>query len=211
METILLEVNLLDIESGMSDVFPAYTRYSPDGGYSWYMLYFGGNVHIDESDLWKLNAIGQCILFDFSKTTASGFHALCIQAMAYAPDGGHLGSIETYSTDGYLSSIYTGSEEAVPILNTGNVAVFSERVTDGSRYYTLEQLVQRADGTAAYRTVSDNSISVQFGSNNVVLAVGDVLPEAGTYRLRTEYYFNGICYARSTHAFFVNYSAETEY
>ena len=82
----------------------------------------------------------------------------------------------------------------------------AERGADGYRQYKLEYLVRLEDGTTRYEPVPDGVISVHFGCGLVELSVGDMLPSAGTYRLSIEYSFNDICFAQSSHTFFVNYS-----
>ena len=170
------------------------------------MLYFGGTARIDGVDLWDLEVIDKCLLFDFSATALDTSQALCIQAMAYTENDCHLGYTETYSMDAYSYMFYGGTREGIPVLTAAGSLTLSERGADGYRYHTLEHLVQQADGTAEYEYVPVNSIFVRYGNGTVELSVGDVLPAAGTYRLSIEYYFNGICFAQSSHTFFVNYS-----
>ena len=43
--------------------------------------------------------------------------------------------------------------------------------------------------------------------HTLVLGIGDVLPQAGTYRIRMEWTYEGVCYAKKQMTFFINYAA----
>ena len=208
-EAICIDLCMLDVETEMGIEFPAYSRYSVDGGNSWYMLYFGGIITIDGIDLQNLEEAGKCILLDFSITSISASHTLGIQAMEHTEVERHFGCIETYSLDPYSSRVFSRTGEEYPVMVLGGTLTLPERGADGQRRYVLEQLVLKPNGRLDYEYVPSNCISVYFGNGTLTLSMGDTLPAAGTYRLRVEYYFQGICFAQSSHTFFVNYTGIT--
>jgi hypothetical protein len=112
--------------------------------------------------------------------------------------------MDAYSA--YSILLYGEAEDEIPVLTANRSLAVAERGADGYRQYKLEYLVRQEDGTARYELVPDGVISVRFGCGLVELSVGDMLPSAGTYRLSIEYSFNDICFAQSSHTFFVNYS-----
>ncbi len=207
--TYQLEVSQLDIESGQESDFPAYVRYSVDGGESWYMLYYGGTVQLEEVDLWILGTVGNCLLLDLSGTELDAAQDICVRAEAYTGEDFHIGSAEIYSMEMTSSYAVESGGTDIPVLSADGTLLLQERAVDGERSYILEHLVLLEDGTLEYEAVPEGFFSVQFGVDAAELSVDDYLPSAGTYRLRVIYEFNGICFARSNHTFFVNYLEST--
>ena len=88
---------------------------------------------------------------------------------------------------------------------------------DAQLEYSLDILTMTDYGTVEYRpvTLSADGLSAERtnygGVHNLVFRIGEVLPQAGTYRLNMTWKYEGICFAKSLTTFFINYSALTAY
>jgi len=203
-----LKVMLLEPEQGGETWLPAFSRYSPDGGESWYMLYYGGAIVIEEDDLYAFQSTGKMLVLDFSGTDTSLGEVLYVQATAYDEKAQYIGVAEVYSMDAFMTMSSYDLNEA-PILTADQPLALAEYGADGARSYTLEKLTRQENGMTQYKYLNDDSIFVQFQNGVALLETGDALPEAGTYRLTVEYTYKGLCFAVSQHTFFVNYSGHT--
>ena len=103
--TVTGSAELVTIGMDIND-FPALTRYSTDGGQSWYQLYFGGAVELQLSN--EEPAWPQLLLLDFSRTDVKPEDVLTLTAGA---DGEVLAQSDTVTV-----SAPVPQSTAVPVL-----------------------------------------------------------------------------------------------
>ena len=83
--------------------------------------------------------------------------------------------------------------------------------------YTLEILAKAEDGSFYYKRIDPEAAGLNVVHNDdehryeLVLTIGDRLPQAGTYRVNMKWIYEGICYVKTQTTFFINYAAHTEY
>ena len=188
---------------------PAFTRYSYDGGETWYMLYYGGVIEFDLS--WQESI---SLLLDFSYTNIKSGVPLSIVTAVYTGDGKRycslfeslpIGKSRTYSVQGKTAQfpVLIGAESDV--LEFAIESCFKEC----EQNYTFEALLPVDDeyDAAFYQEVTEEYFFVELDGDgmNLLVSVGDILPPPGTYRLTVTYNYDGTYIDDSEMIFFVNY------
>lgn len=187
------------------DSLPAHTRYSPDGGETWYMLYYGGAINMDTDELITVEG-SECLLLDLTYTGWSG--PLSLEVTAYAEDGWYESWCESYP-----HAVLFGTQSAkTPMMLSEErdiVLALPADWNDCGTELVLERMSGHdEDARPVYVPVEDGSIEVDFVDYAAIVSVGDVFPEAGTYRLTISYDYCGISFAQTQVTFFVNYSGD---
>lgn len=183
---------------------PAFTRYSADGGESWYMLYCGGSICVDTAQM-PIFEDGQCLLLDMSGTDWDSTQPVCLSATAYTEEGRYVGETVSEAT----VELFQTRTAQTPLMMSASgplVLPVPESWTECGKEVCLERL-ELSDGMPQYRAITDDSIRIEFGEDSVTVSAGDALPAAGTYCLNIGYQYGSVCFAESEITFFVNYSA----
>ena len=207
-----LPINMLLPENSMTlivsldgGVLPAFTRYSVDGGESWYMLYYGGSIHVDAAQMTVFED-DQYLLLDLYRTEWDSTQPLYLSAAADTEEGRYIGGAVSEAT-AELFQTYTAETPLMMNADSMLELPVPESWAECEKEVCLK-LLELSDGLPAYRTITDDSIRVEVGEvDNVTVSVGDTLPTAGTYCLTIRYKCGGICFAESEITFFMNYSA----
>lgn len=214
------------------DVLPDYTRFSVNGGESYYMMYDGFIAEFALQGMTELT-----VLLDFSHAGLKEDEDLVLAMEAYAGETlvetcrstvspGAQESLRT--TVHSLQQPMTVEDTAVPavteasavaILSRNNVLEYTLPLdwADKDLEYSVQILTRAADGSLVYNHVplSDSSLSATYtnysGTHNLVFQLGETLPQAGTYRLNMKWSYEGICFAEQQTTFFINYSAYSAY
>jgi len=201
---MILPENSTTLVVSLSDgVLPAFTRYSVDGGENWYMLYYGGSIRVDAAQM-SVFEDGQCLLLDLYRTDWDSAQSLLLSAVAYTQEGRYIGEVVSEAT---AELFQTRTAETPLMLNASGPLELSvpESWAECEKEACLNRL-ELSDGMPVYREIIDDSVRIEFGEDDVTVAVGDVLPAAGTYWLTIRYKCGGVCFAESKITFFVNYS-----
>lgn len=101
------------------------------------------------------------------------------------------------------------------ILNRGQVleVELPKEWREAEMEYSLELLTMTDSSRLVYQPVSlaTNYWDVDYINDgkyhNLLVQLGSVLPQAGTYRLTMKWSYEGICYTQTQMTFFINYSA----
>lgn len=86
---------------------------------------------------------------------------------------------------------------------------------DAELEYSAEMLTMTEEQTLEYVpvTLSEAGLYGKFQdfdqTHNLVLRIGESLPQAGTYRLNMKWSYEGICFSQTQTTFFINYSVNT--
>lgn len=205
-----LPINMILPENTMSltvslagDGLPAFTRYSVDGGESWYMLYYGGDIWVDPA---QMSAFGnsQCLLLDLYRTDWDSTKLLNLSAAAYTQEGQYTGEAASEATAELFQSRTAETPLMIGVSSWLELPV-PESWAECEKEFSLNHLELR-DGMPIYREITDDTIRIEFSEDDVKVSVGELLPDAGTYCLTIRYKYGGICFAESEITFFVNYS-----
>lgn len=183
---------------------PAFTRYSVDGGESWYMLYYGGNICADIAQMPAFDN-GQCLLLDLYRTDWDSTETLYLSVAADTQEGRYTGGAVS-EADVVLFQTRTVETPLMMSASSPLELPVPESWTACEKEVRLNQLELYDDGMPVYREVTDDSIRIEFGEGDVTVSAGDTLPAAGTYCLTIRYKYSGICFAESEITFFVNHS-----
>ena len=105
------------------------------------------------------------------------------------------------------------------ILSQNNTLEFSLPMDwlDADVSYSVEILTMTESQTLEYQpvTLSAQGLRARYIdydlTHQLVLQIGEYLPQAGTYRINMKWSYEGICYAHTQTTFFINYSAKTNY
>lgn len=205
--SMILPANSMTLTATLgSDTLPAFTRYSVDGGETWFMLYYGGQIRVDAAEM-PLFESGQSLLVDLYYTEWDSANPVRLSIIVYTETGVYTGEVVSEAT----APLFRTRAAMTPlIMNADNSLVFavSENWSQCEAELCLERL-ELYDGVLSYSQVTDDSIYVEFGEADVSVEAGAVLPLAGTYRLTIFYRYGGICFAESEIIFFANYSSVT--
>lgn len=216
--------------------FPDYTKFSLNQGESYYMMYDG---YIAEFSLQGTTALS--VLLDFSHTELDESEKLMLGMEVYAEDEllttcqvnttpdareafqtvSHtlLQQAALVETESTTTQAETGDDWENRILNLENVLEFTLPMEwlDAELEYSVEMLTMTENQTLEYVpvTLSAQGLYAKYTdydlTHNLVLQIGETLPQAGTYRLNMKWSYEGICYAHTQTTFFINYSAHTTY
>ena len=220
---------------------PAFTRFSLDGGESYYMLYEGAVAEFIPDSGKSVD-----LLMDFSYTGMRQGTGFLLAMDAYSGDRmvrntfeaticGSAESVKSavYEKESYLKSLNAvqtvqteeQTEEKLEkskhgyILNRDTVLVLSlpKEWQETDMEYTVELLTMAEDRSFYYKRIDPEASGLNVVHNDdeqryeMVLSIGDRLPQAGTYRVNMEWSYEGICYVKKQTTFFINYAAHTEY
>lgn len=214
------------------DILPDYTRFSVNGGESYYMMYDGFIAEFALQGMTELS-----VLLDFSHAALKEDEDLVLAMEAYIDETLVETCRATVSPDAQeslrttvhsLQQPMTVEDTAVPavteasavaILSRDNVLEYTLPLdwADKDLEYSVQILTRAADGSLVYNHVplSDSSLSATYtnysGTHNLVFQLGETLPQAGTYRLNMKWSYEGICFAEQQMTFFINYSAYSAY
>lgn len=214
------------------DILPDYTRFSVNGGESYYMMYDGFIAEFALQGMTELS-----VLLDFSHAALKEDEDLVLAMEAYIGETLVETCRATVSPDAQeslrttvhsLQQPMTVEDTAVPavteasavaILSRDNVLEYTLPLdwADKDLEYSVQILTRAADGSLVYNHVplSDSSLSATYtnysGTHNLVFQLGETLPQAGTYRLNMKWSYEGICFAEQQTTFFINYSAYSAY
>lgn len=204
-------------ETGIS-AFPAYTRYSLDGGESDYMLYRAGLITL-EADA----AQPAAVLLELPAAAQAEDREVVLTAQAFANQS-LIGSasVSTKVTMEQLCQIRS------PILSQKSPLemVLPGGWKDGMLEYAIEMLSNvSADGEVPEQTyvkvdltgekpglVVTYSADPENGEAAHMLKIqtGETLPTPGTYRVNMKWTYEGICFEQTQITFFVNYSVYSD-
>ena len=182
------------------------TRYSLDGGNSYYMLYFDNIITVDTRNSTELS-----VLLDFSCVDSVIDTNIILTAQSYAgrtPVGSGSASV-AFSAE----SLYQ-MENRFLTQETPMVIFLSQSWKPYTFEYTVERLSVNAENSLPeYVPVDFSAFSVlNLEEENcmLVFAIDEVLPPAGTYRVKMRWSHEGICFAQEQTTFFINYSVYSE-
>ena len=187
---------------------PPFTRYSPDGGSSWYLLYYGGAVELNiASDTQRL-----LLLLDLSATEEAD--ALTLQAQAYAGQAS-VGTAEHTARLSDTLPVTAGSEPWILSDKERLVLQLDPAWSGCVLEYTVEMLTADKNlETVEYIPVelSEDTLyavrDTQEDSDELTLRLGKELPQAGTYRITFTWKLEAFCFATEQKSFFINYSSD---
>ena len=217
--------------------FPDNTRFSLNGGESYYMLTDGCVVELDLASMTELS-----VLLDFSHAKLSQEEKLTLAMEAWAgetllasrdastvPDVVDLWQMLTHSQAAETtgegeteeptepSSAATGWESKVLNRNNYLELVLPLHWWEADLEYTVDILTLTEAGSPEYRPVSlsESGLTAKRtnygGVHNLEFRIGEKLPQAGTYRVNMTWKYKDICFAKTQTTFFINYSAFTSY
>ena len=238
---VIREENAEDPENPRAEILPLprYTRFSLDGGESYYMLY---EDLVAEFFVDKTTTIP--MLLDFRYTgmeNGTGF-LLAMEAYAGADRAANCYESTICSTSAsvsaavyneaayleYLKQTQSVTEETIKkpaaqkgsyVLNQDNVLVLTlpQEWDEAEMEYSVELLTLAEDKSLAYKLVdlSASGLLAEHTENeqvhDLVISIGDKLPQAGTYRINMQWTYEGICYIEKQITFFINYTAHAGY
>ena len=192
--------------------FPAFTRYSTDGGAVWYLLYTAGEISLKAAEK-------SVVLLDIPEGAIGEVTEITITAL----QNGIGNSATTAITDIILP-------ENILILSKEYTHLETEQTQDLSEVtvevpfcweepeYVLEMLTEDEDGKVTYiPIIIDEKTPLQIKIENIekedgtvnqtiTLHMGQDYAMAGTYRLKCNWEYEGICYMQTEIPFFINYS-----
>lgn len=196
--------------------FPEFTRYSTDGGNTWYLMYGAGNISLKVSK-------ESIVLLDIPYEAVSETTEITITAK----QNGTRNSATVKFTDIILpestliiskefTHIKTGKEPD-KILYVSGIAAEAPLCWDDPKC-TVEMLTEDDDGKKTYiPLIIDEESTLQIKIENVemkdgsvkqivALVMGEDYAPAGTYRLKCNWEYEGVCYMQAEIPFFINYS-----
>ena len=175
--------------------FPAGTRFSTDGGNTWYRLGYEDRIPVDIPE----NGAAS-LLLDLSETGLTQSITLCA--------GEARGTLTADLTPIYsLGERILTSDNAIriPLTNAWPSADFgchAELLTQAEGESTWTPAELSADTLAVSYTVEETGPVL-------TLQVGKTLPQPGTYRLQISWSRDGLCFHKSELTFFINYTQQT--
>ena len=214
---------------------PDDTRFSLNGGQSYYMLADGSIVELNLEAVTELPVLmdfshaklrqeekltlameawaGETLLASCDASTIPDVTELC-RTLTHALAQAEAETETTETTETTASDPWQGK-----ILTRDNCleVVLPLHWWDAQLEYSLDILAVTDYGVLEYRPValSAGSLSAKRtsygGVHNLVLQIGDMLPQAGTYRLNMKWKYEDICFAQAQTTFFINYSTLTAY
>ena len=210
--------------------FPAFTRYSPDGGRTYYLLYFGGFIEIDgafgalevvESLMWDLR-------LDLSQTGISADTEITLEAVARLED--QVTGAAVVTTEPVAAATVTEETRILTKTKTAaaEVAAMAETEPEPDSYFVVKlpagwdacqveyevSFLQSGEKGSKYEavTLNENSLygQLDYPARTLTIGLGEELPPAGTYRLIIRGNYEGSCFQRMQITFFINYSTRLD-
>ena len=216
------------------NAFPAFTRYSLDGGETYYMLYFGGLIELDSGfeGLMPGEVAYRTVMIDFSSTALSTEGEMTLGAQAYL-EGQVTGnsSIQVQPVAGTVQTEEIRILTKPVALDTPAMALdeeaTEETLDENSSFvinfpvgwnecqleYQMEILCAGEDGMHYEPvTLDENSLYAELSylERTMTVRIGSDLPPAGTYRLTINCSYEGICIEQKQITFFINYSTSSD-
>ena len=195
-----------ETESGLR--LPPFTRYSPDGGSSWYLLYYGGNIELNvPSGTQQIP-----LLLDLAGTEKTD--VLNLQAQVYA-DGVSVGTAKHSLQLSDTPAVTAGSDPWIlsdgkrlvlqlnPAWSECHLAYTVEMLTADKNLETVEYIPVELSEDTLY-AIRDTQESL----DTLTLRLGKKLPQAGTYRITFTWKLEDLCFATEQTSFFINYSSD---
>ena len=212
MSTVELGMGFRDKgEEGMEPInFPKYTRYSLDGGLTYYMLYHPGPIALTPT-----NGAELFLLLDFSRVELSG-NQVDLAVACYDAQGKTVAAHKLTTTAQKQYAVSAGSRILTP---TDPLEIVIPQSWQG---YVLEYEVrvltspQLADGTYGPQTYEIVELSEEglFGelteNGNLQLQLGQNLPRAGCYQINLFWKSGETVAEEAQILFYINYSANKE-
>lgn len=199
-----IELTLYDSETGEAGGVPAFTRYSADGGDTWYMLYYGGTIRLIAEELADMMPV----LLDLSAAQLTAEQAAVIRAIAYSEtansDPVEISSLPTVQVPaaGETAVFLSGAETEM------NLTLPTEWSDTCTLMRTVEILKTDEAGSVAYQTVTsdEHHLKMTMDTGTMTIAADEFLTPAGSYRLTLTWIYDGVEIAKTQLAFFVNHS-----
>ena len=232
-----------DPEGTPLDVLPLpyHTRFSLDGGKSYYMLGSSSVAEFTVEDIRELE-----VLLDFrytGMTDGTGFRlvmdayegenlaANCTQTTICSAPSASVKAVvydrAEYEARPTAEQLEESGAEPVKLTGEKDSWVLNQHTVleltlpnewqEAELVYNIELLTVEEDGSLAYKRIDPaaSGLVVTHNDNerehNLVLTIGDRLPQAGTYRINMEWTYGNICYIRKQTTFFINYAADAGY
>jgi len=195
--------------------FSAFTRYSLDNGASYYMLYYADTIEIDPR-----NSAQVSVLLDFSHVDLAEDADVILAAEGYANQS-LIGSTSTRTTPD-VDTLYQMQSQLLTQKSSVKITLPESWKTypfDYSVQMLSANTVTNGEAAAAENAIPeyvDVDLSAWstpvFDEENCMLTfqVDETLPPAGTYRVRMNWTYEGICFAETQTTFFINYSVYSE-
>ena len=214
------------------------TRYSTDGGQSWYMLYEEAYIELPlgiEGD----EEVRQLLLVELPREELWKYASVTLEAVALL--SGETADLATADAElreepersDTVRVLRSPSPEEQLAISTGEPIPNPEDpgtgVTEGASFrvplpvgwsdatqsrYTVEFLGIRPDGTVGYLPVEWDpqglNAAVDYTTGELAVTLGQTPPPAGTYRLTLECHFEELCFHREQMTFFINYSTRSD-
>jgi len=230
--SVKLGLQVTEEEETYLSPLPDGIMFSLDGGKSYYMMHDGYIAEFAVKQLTELS-----ILLDFSHTEIKDSEEMLLAVEAYSGDDLLAGSQVKTKPNAQASfravshprpaeqnaSRTTERPKLVSwdgqILNTHNALEYAlpKEWRGAEMKYSVDILTMNESQELEYKpvTLSSKGLSATYTnddkSHNLVFKIGDKLPQAGTYRFRIEWSYEGVCFAHTQTTFFINYSAQTAY
>lgn len=238
--SIRLGMHVIEEEETRFEPFPDYTMFSLDNGESYYMMYDGYIAEFSLQDMTELPVLldfrhadletdaqlvlamqayaGDVLAETCEITTTADALASC-QTLVHPVDQ------ETQAVNFLAGDVQREAEEPQDYgfesrsLSKDNALEFTLPMEwlDAELEYSVDMLAMTEEQTLEYIPVELSRTGL-YGTymdydltHNLVLRIGEKLPQAGTYRLNMKWSYEGICYAQTQTTFFINYSAQTAY
>lgn len=196
-----------EMEDGLQPL-PAFTRYSPDGGASWYMLYDADTVKLDFRERERIT-----LLLNTGYTELEPEAQLTLAAGCQSDDAIRIAPAAVTVPNG--TALYTMSSRIMTEKDPLTLTLprgWERRMGDYTFSYRL--YMQAPAEETGYMEVAAELLYAQFeaGEENSTLTfrADEYRPQAGTYRLDMEWKYKGICFAQEQTTFFINYSTYSE-
>ncbi len=197
-------------------LFPAYTRYSTDGGESWFLLYESDVITLTAQDTQPIP-----MLLDLSRQSLTAADQLLIEITEYAGDAA-VATLGVEVLPNMNLADYT-QPRFLTLENKTMEVLLPEGWANCGFAFTVEMLTVNSDGEPVYREVTQSAESFTAVHTlavpesegqpavpeKITLQLGELLPPAGTYRLTMMWTFEDVCFQTTQMTFFINYSNDT--
>ena len=233
-----------DPENTPLDVLPLprYTRFSLNGGKSYYML---AESNVAEFAVQNIKELA--LLLDFRYTGLEDGTGIRLVMDAYEGEDRAANCTQTTICSAPAASVKAAvydralyearptaeeqlqsGEEPVKLVSQNDNWVLNQKTVleltlptewqDADLTYKVELLTVDEDGGLAYKLIDPDASGLVITHNddeeekhNIVLMIGEKLPQAGTYRINMEWTYGDLCYIRKQTTFFINYAADAGY
>lgn len=183
------------VEITLNDGFPAGTRYSVDGGATWYLLYFGGTIRPEvQTEL--------SILVDVSGAARIPVGSCVLKAESYTGQT----RIKTLSGDVVYEAVALTSPELLTAAEDALTVSLPQSLGENEFNCYIEILTTDAEGNLIYSDATASFEIVNDATNIMTVRLTQQLPQAGTYRLNLTWSSGETLVHQSLIPFFISYS-----